>query len=172
MKNVIIVLSFFSLLSCKNRNSDFIENELPNSLARKERVEHVSLIGDDNANNFQTFWSEFRDAVLAPDSIQLMKMVKFPLSAHGNQDADPQLQINEKDFAYIFHQFLNRKTVFYNEEYERNIDEIHRLKEVNFNPDTGTESWRRVGDMQFEKGANGWQLVQIYIDTNELNIPE
>ena len=156
------------VLSCRSKGLDFNYHQFYDATSYMEDEKSNPLQLSDSTLGFQSFWKEFRSAVLSSDSVKLTKMTKFPLSTHGNQDTDPQPDIDEKAFYKVFNLYLNRNTVFYNGSYERNIDEIQRIPEVKIKLDSGIDTWQRVGDMEFEKGIKGWQLTRIYIDTNEL----
>jgi len=125
-----------------------------------------SVSKNDQTSDFKLFWKEFRQAAIDSDSVRLMNMTQFPLKTHGDQDEDPKIDIDKNSFYKVFNIYLERKTVYYNGVFQKNVDEIRRTLEPKKND--GNEKWMRIGDLTFNKIDNSWKLTLIYIDTNNL----
>jgi hypothetical protein len=55
----------------------------------------------------QSFWSEFRSAVLSNDQHKIIQMTRFPFRTRGTLDTDPTKAYDRKAFAAIFNQLLD-----------------------------------------------------------------
>jgi hypothetical protein len=166
IKKIVIFFSCF-ILGCTNQNTNSDDSSEQDSNRLLVEGKNQSEL-DKGISEFKLFWDEFRKAVLESDSTKLIQMTHFPLKTHGDQDEDPQIDLTSDDFKKVFQIYLNRKTVYFNGTYERNLDYIKRTVEEEKNSNPALESWRRMGDMEFEKINGNWQLTLIYLDTNEL----
>jgi hypothetical protein len=120
--------------------------------------------------SFKVFWIEFREAVLKNDTTQLINLTHFPLKIHGELDEDSILLIHENSFFSFFKKFLLRKSYF--PDGETNFNDIKSITHYDYIisieiPENAgifqeTESWQRVGDLEFEKINNEWKLALVY----------
>lgn len=116
-------------------------------------------------DDFQSFWIDFRNAVITMDYVKLLGMTNFPLKSHGITDEDPQFLIYRDRFYNFFRTCLNEDTGLTTKG-KSNLDFIARtttLKEGTCY--TKTENWCRVGAMEFRKINDSWKLTRIYFNT-------
>lgn len=111
--------------------------------------------------NFESFWTEFRNAILDTDTNYLKKHTRFPLNVWGNLDMSPKYSIGEDLFNDIF-------TLFLNTNHSVNKDEIIKTVDANelprYNP-SATDQY--VSDLYFEWINNEWKLTVLYMDTEK-----
>ena len=65
---------------------------------------------------FQSFWNEFRIAVIKEDYATLEKFTKFPLKIRGPDDSMPTEYFRKDDFKDIFDRIMQQKTYLPNDE--------------------------------------------------------
>ena len=116
-------------------------------------------------DDFQSFWIEFRNAIISLDYIKLIEMTNFPLKSHGKRDEDPQFLIYKDRFYYFLKVCLNEdtgRTI----DGETNLDFIKRTSKLEegiyF---TKLEDCYRVSAMKFQRINNSWKLTRIYFNT-------
>ena len=111
--------------------------------------------------NFESFWTEFRNAILDTDTNYLKKHTRFPLNVWGNLDMSPKYSIGEDLFNDIF-------TLFLNTNHGVNKDEIIKTVDANklqkYKP-SATDQY--VSDLYFEWINNEWRLTVLYMDTEK-----
>ena len=132
-----------------------------------------SIIADNSKNlvqtvineEFQSFWIDFRGAIISLDYIKLIELTNFPLQCHGKSDEDPQFLIYKDRFYYFLKVCLNEdtgRTI----DGETNLDFIKRTSKLEegiyF---TKLENWCRVSAMEFQRINNSWKLTRIYFNT-------
>lgn len=140
----------------------------------KATKNHGKSIVTDNSKNlvqmvineeFQSFWFDFRGAIISLDYIKLIEMTNFPLESHGKRDEDPQFLIYKDRFYYFLKICLNEDTGM-TMDGETNLDFIKRTSKLEegiyF---TKLEDWSRVTAMEFQKINNSWKLTRIYFNT-------
>jgi hypothetical protein len=116
-------------------------------------------------DDFQSFWIDFRNAIISLDYIKLIEMTNFPLKCQGNRDNDPQFLIYQDRFYYFFKTCLNEDTGKAMDG-ETNLDFIKRtsrLEESEYYKKD--ENWRKVMAMEFQKINDNWKLTLIYFNT-------
>jgi hypothetical protein len=136
-----------------------------------------SIIADNSKNlvqtvineEFQSFWIDFRGAIISLDYIKLIEMTNFPLISHDKRDEDPQFLIYKDRFYYFLKVFLNEDTGMTTDG-ETNLDFIKRTSKLEegiyF---TKLENWCRVAAMEFQRINNSWKLTRIYFNTTNFN---
>lgn len=68
----------------------------------------VTSYANDN-REAQTYWSQFRRAVLDHENETIAGMTKFPLWVRGTVDSDPVLYYSRKDFDHILKRLLTQQ---------------------------------------------------------------
>lgn len=162
MKRFLLVLPvLLTFCDSSMRQDDFVTENAKGTHRNETKALQDSIA-------FNKFWNRFRQAVLKYDTLKVKAMVNFPLKVRGNEDMDPLLNIQSKNFSGIWDVFLKRETTYYNGKMETNLEHIKR---VNSDEHTGqsAENWQRMGDMQFERLNGQWKLVLIYLDTKQLS---
>ena len=157
MRKTIYLLLVLLALSCINAT----KNQGKSDISENTKNQAQMITNDD----FQSFWVDFRKAIISLDYIKLMEMSNFPLKSHGNRDGDPQFLIYEDRFYYFLKVCLNEKTGLTNEG-ETNLDFINRTSKL----EEGkyylhSEYWCRVQAMEFQRIKGNWKLTLIYLDT-------
>ena len=157
MRKTIFLLSLLLALSCINATKDQGKSNIPDNSKNQ-----VQMIPNDD---FQSFWIEFRNAIISLDYIKLMEMTNFPLKSHGKRDIDPQFPIYQDRFYYFLKVCLNEDTDRAMDG-DTNLDFIKRtskLEESEYY--TKDENWRKVMAMEFQKINESWKLTLIYFNT-------
>jgi len=80
-------------------------------------------------DDFQSFWTEFRNALISLDYIKLIELTNFPLEAHGRRDEDPKFLIHQSRFYYFFRRCLNEDSGMKTDG-ETNLDFIKKTTEL------------------------------------------
>jgi hypothetical protein len=156
-KIIYLVLLVLFALSCINATRNQSKpNNADNSINQAQGMTN---------NDFQSFWINFRSAIISLDYIKLMEMTDFPLKCKSKTDVDPQLLIFEDRFYYFLKECLNEKTGRAMEG-ETNLDFIKRTSKL----EEGTyylhsENWCRVTAMEFQKISGSWKLTLINLNT-------
>jgi hypothetical protein len=106
---------------------------------------------------FNQFWSTFRQATLQRDWRKLEELASFPLTVRGVLDRDPIRRVGRDEFPRIFDRFLKEGVFSANEQ----LEFIRRTTTVGTAAHSRDNS--RVGDMVFKKTASGWHLHTLYL---------
>jgi hypothetical protein len=150
---LLVLIALFYINATKNQGKSIITDNSKN-LAQMVTNE-----------DFQSFWIDFRGAIISLDYIKLIEMTNFPLKSHGKMDGDPQFLIYKDRFYYFLKVCLNEDTGR-TMDGETNLDFIKKTSKleegVYF---TKSENWCRVAAMEFQKINNSWKLTRIYFDT-------
>jgi hypothetical protein len=157
MRKTIKLLLVLLALSCMNATRNQGKSNNPDNSKNQ-----AHMIAKDD---FQSFWIDFRKAIISLDYIKLMEMTSFPLKSHGKRDVDPQILIYKDRFYYFFKTCLNEDTGRAMDG-ETNLDFIKRtfkLEEGEYY--TKDENWRKVMAMEFQKINDRWKLTLIYFNT-------
>ena len=102
MKKLFFIFLLLTSFSCKEHNNKNFNNE--NDSIKNQTIINKKTIQD---NNFQFFWDKFKKAIFNNDSVLLINMTNFPLKTHGNEDIDPQIDINKNNFFIVLKICLN-----------------------------------------------------------------
>lgn len=148
-----VLLALSGIYTSKNQGQSDISDNSKNQ---------AQMITNDD---IQSFWVEFRNAIISLDYIKLMGMTNFPLKCHGKRDVDPQFLIYKDRFYYFFKTCLNEDTGR-TMDGETNLDFIKRTsKLVEGEFYIRDENWCRVMAMEFQKINDNWKLTLIYFNT-------
>ncbi|MBK9391139.1 MAG: hypothetical protein IPN68_13460 [Bacteroidetes bacterium] len=136
-----------------------------NKEKQTNKVDSKSILEIELSDIFQTYWKDFREAVINSDSLKLLTLTNFPLKSHGVMDSDPQILINSKNFYYYFQICLNEETGM-SINFETNLDFIKKIDKItDYKFYTKNREWQRINQMEFQKINNYWRLTLIYFDT-------
>ena len=150
---LLVLIALFYINSIKNQGKSIITDNSKNL---------VQMVTNED---FQSFWIDFRGAIISLDYIKLIEMTNFPLKSHGKSDADPQFLIYKDRFYYFLKVCLN-ENIDLTLDGETNLDFIKRtsiLVEGKYFTKLG--NWSRVTDMEFQRINNSWKLTRIYFNT-------
>ena len=145
-----VLLSLFCINSIRNQGNSTITDNSKNL---------TQMVTNDD---FQSFWIDFRNAIISLDYIKLIEMTNFPLKSHGIRDEDPQFLIYQDKFYYFLKVCLNEDTGM-TIDGESNLDFIKRtstLMEGKYFTESG--NWCRVAAMEFQRINNSWKVTRIY----------
>jgi hypothetical protein len=161
MRKTIYLLSVLLALSCINATKNQGKPNIPDNSKNQ-----AQMITDDD---FQSFWIDFRNAIISLDYIKLKEMTNFPLKSHGKRDIDPQFLIYQDKFYYFFKTCLNEDTGM-TMNGETNLDFIKRTSILEVGKYyTKDENWCRVTTMEFQRIIDNWKLTLIYFNTANYN---
>lgn len=163
---IILVLILTITFSCKSQNNSSVSTNSDTIMISKDNLETKQNLSTD----FKIFWIVFRKAIIEFDSLKLISLTKFPLKTIGNQEEDPQINIDKTIFVKVLNIYLNTKTVYIGDnKFVTNLDFIKNTEnpEKNKRDYALTNNWVRIGDMEFKKINNEWKLFQFYIDTKK-----
>jgi len=150
---LLILLTISSINATRNQGKSTITDNSKNL---------VQMVTNDD---FQSFWIDFRNAIISLDYIKLLELTNFPLKSHGIRDEDPQFLINKARFYYFLKVCLNEDTGITTDG-ETNLDFIKRTSIlVEGKYFTKSENWCRVAAMEFQRINNSWKLTRIYFNT-------
>jgi hypothetical protein len=107
--------------------------------------------------DFNQFWSIFRNATLHRDWQKLEGLTNFPLTLKGELDRDPIRRVGRREFPRIFDRFLKEGVFSPNEQ----VEFIRKTTTIQTAADS--EDKRRVGDMVFKKTGKAWRLDTLYM---------
>lgn len=155
-KNIFfLIILIFIAYSCKSRN--IYEKEILSS-EKKETTEQENINKTINDEEFQLFWTEFRNSVINSDYINLKNFVLFPLEVKGYIDAYPVIKCDVEDFEFVLNYFL----ILHDED---RLNFIKECKDCIFEPHKDAVC---MVDMLFKKVNSEWKLTEIYTDTPDL----
>ena len=114
----------------------------------------------------QSFWKEFRQAIIANDNQKLAAMTQFPLELRGVVDGIPAKYYTQDQFKSIFLQVLDQPVVTLDGD---NII-THTTRDTLISTNTISESDMmtkesfRVDQLSFELKNKRWKLVTVYLE--------
>jgi hypothetical protein len=114
------------------------------------------------AKDFQAFWTEFRQAVMANDKEKLASMTRFPFKTRGTMDSDPVKKHAKEAFLNILDKLL-RSDPGLSAEPETMRQLIERQTTVT-SKEAPTKSSARIGDFVFEKAQGKWLFTMAFWD--------
>ena len=113
---------------------------------------------------FQTFWTEFRRAVLAKDNDRIADMTHFPLIVHGLTDADPVERCDKARFPTLCEKLLRRDTGLGDNTPLSEFDFIRKKKIIYEDDFQGDTTGIRLGDFVFSKIGGHWYFAEGFHD--------
>src|SRR4030043_1981660 len=147
MRNYLLI-AFFVLISCVLRNP------------KMAQLENINHFGD---KSFDIFWTEFRETVIKNDTTKISILIHFPLKIRGERDEDTVIFLYNNDFISYYKKFLLNPSFYVGDRFITNFEYI----KITETPQKATlfqetETWKRVGDLEFEKIKNKWGLTLLY----------
>jgi len=114
------------------------------------------------AKDFQAFWTEFRQAIMASDKEKVASMTRFPFKTRGTMDSDPVKKRAKESFLNILDKLLQSDPGL-SAEPDTMRQLIGRQATVT-SKEVTTKSFARVGDFVFEKAQGKWMFTMAFID--------
>ena len=113
--------------------------------------------------DFQSFWTEFRQAIKANDKDKVASMTRFPFKTRGQTDSDPVKSHTKESFMKIWDKILEADPGLSPE-----TDTMRRYverKATITSKDLGSgKGSARVGTFVFEKVQGKWLFTMAYLD--------
>lgn len=115
-----------------------------------------------SAEDFPTFWGQFRQAFLAQDVDRLVQMTRFPLEVRGDSDADPVVRQDRAHFGETVKRIIEQDSGqrAEPETVRQYVERTPSPASTDVEPDGGAA---RVGDLVFERIGARWLLVRVYV---------
>jgi hypothetical protein len=125
----------------------------------------TSTKGDDSLiQEFNVFWSKFRQAVIDNDTAKIKEYTVLPFKTRGPSDDDPIVEVNESSFIKTFKLFLdNRNGTPEQKTHFEIVKGIVQIEKLRYGPYTLLNNWARVDDLEFKKIGNQWKLYFAFI---------
>jgi hypothetical protein len=163
MKKVIVILIFFSTLSCvSNKEEDSTSSDF-NKKVQNTKYENLKN------QEFENYWKEFHLSISENNFDLLEELVSFPIIINGFEDTDPIILIKKDSFKLIFDKFLSQPLLFYNDDFISHKQFIESTPDIIFLKEykeyNKNDNWIRIENLVFEKNENVWELKEIYMDT-------
>jgi hypothetical protein len=94
--------------------------------------------------------------VVGKDQATLISLTAFPFRTRGMLDGDPRREWRREQFPQVLPRILTRQAV----------EEIDRHPALTAADEDSRGRWQRftVGDLKFEKTAQGWRFVFAFIE--------
>jgi hypothetical protein len=112
--------------------------------------------------DFQLFWTEFRQAIMANDKEKVASMTRFPFKTRGPDDGGPFEKYTKASFLKALDEMLQSDPGLIGEP-----DTMRRFIERQTtvtSKEVGTNSFARIGDFVFEKARGKWLFTMAYLD--------
>jgi len=129
------------------------------------KISVVEATSAQSNENPQTFWAEFRAAVLGDKTEKVVALTNFPFKTRGTMDEDPILEHDRKWFAQTFPKLLAIDPGLSGEEGDTMRALIKRTEKIT--DAQVDENSLRVGDFVFEKIKEEWRFTMAYWDPGE-----
>lgn len=113
------------------------------------------------ADEFQSFWDNFRTAVLANNKQYVINSIKFPFKVMGTLDDDSTQLIEKSGFDSFYSKILSADTGL-NAKPESMSQFIERNQRVDKSWVTGDEAI--VGNFRFIRIAGSWYFIAASVD--------
>ncbi|WP_345237482.1 hypothetical protein [Hymenobacter saemangeumensis] len=175
IKNLLLLILAFSFACSRNENSHEKSVKERGSTTNDSASNHSAK--NDNLDRvyyqFPEFWKDFRTAVINKDYSTIYKLTQFPFETRGPMDSDPLVKYDKAEFPKVFQTFLDEPV--------SDIDStgkdikttqlgIIRHTIVPGRHYTLNGDWARVGNLEFNKGSNGWRLTFAYLEYPTIEI--
>ncbi len=119
----------------------------------------IKYQGDRALDEFRTYWTLFRKAVIEKDTSTIIALATFPIQTRGTFDSDPIIKLNKGRFKKTFFSFLESFNGI-DLEAGTNYDFIKNKKVIS---ERVVNNRIRIGDMVFLYIKNeGWRLSFLY----------
>ena len=123
-----------------------------NTLAHKPEVQ--------SKDDFQVFWSQFREYILSRDTSGIISLTRFPIETRGSLDSDPTIFYNKREFIPVFNRFLTQLSGSNTTNLRETEFELIQRTSI---PSSLDRQSGRVGNMIFGIVDGEWRLVFLYI---------
>ena len=154
IKLLMLVTVVLLFAACQGRSE-------PPKVPNTDSVVHNDTVVQVSPACFETFWLEYREAILNSRKDYLRGHTRFPLGVWGHLDEDPKFSIGEELFDEVFELYLSAN-------HEVNKDEIISTVDARKLPRyDASDSNHFVGDLYFEWIDGKWVLTVMYLDIQD-----
>lgn len=121
---------------------------------------------ENGATPLETYWSQFRQAVLDGNSEKVASMTRFPLWVRGPDDSDPVMYYDKKSFPQIFTRLLNQEVLYLSagEVRSKTMLQVVKDKKQIAASDYLTDTVINVGQFEFERIKGRWLFTRAYLE--------
>lgn len=118
---------------------------------------------------FDQFWSSFRSAALAGDTVRLMAMAQPMLTLPGELDDDPVQTVPKTQLAQLLPKVMAQDSQTNSRQSVTNRALIESLPTVpRFGPGVAVGlKGAQVGPFQFKNAGQGWLLTGLIVKTSD-----
>jgi hypothetical protein len=117
---------------------------------------------DTAAKEFQSFWTEFRQAIMANDKEKVASMTRFPFKTRGTMDSDPVKKRAKESFLNILDKLLQTDPGLSAE--PGTMRQLIERQATVTSKEVTTQNFARVGDFVFEKAQGKWLFTMAFWD--------
>ncbi len=115
--------------------------------------------------SLDAFWSKFRTAALANDAAGIAALSAPTVIQRGDLDDSPQLRLSPKQVPAVLAKVLAQPDGV--DAAERTQRKMLQDTAVPKRDAAVPDDQFRFGNMEFERGAQGWRLVRVYYEADE-----
>lgn len=148
-----------------NMGNAAVPAEAPVATASPSPAATAVPVAAAESSSIEAFWTRFRAAALAKDAAAIAEMSAPVVIQHGDLDDSPQSRLSPEQVAPVVAKILAK---------DDGVDPQGRtqrqLMEAAATPPkdgSATPDHYRFGDMEFTRGAKGWQLTALYYESYE-----
>ncbi|WP_347092017.1 hypothetical protein [Sphingomonas parapaucimobilis] len=139
--------------------------EAPPASAMPNPATTAAPVAAAESSSLEAFWTRFRAAALANDAAAIAAMSAPVVIQHGDLDDSPQSRLSPEQVAPVVAKILAK-----NDGVDPQGRTQRQLMEAGGSPPkdrSATPDHYRFGDMEFTRGAKGWQLTALYYESYE-----
>jgi hydroxyethylthiazole kinase-like sugar kinase family protein len=121
------------------------------------------------ADNAQSFWKTFRQAVLNGKTSEIVSMTRFPFEVRGVDDGDPVKRYNRHKFPAIFNQVVSQHVIVMTgkDVIEKTMLQIVKEKKDLNAADIAAPDFFRVELFTFHMIKGRWFFTRAYLEESE-----
>lgn len=124
----------------------------------------LGCMANNKDNSFQSFWTEFRAAVIQNDYATLEKFTKFPLEVRGVHDSMPVEYFKRDAFKEIFNRLMEQKIYPVHDEDFVLTSMKTIVKNTELAPEDKNEKEYRIEQLVFEYIDGQWFFTNAYLE--------
>ncbi|HXH08631.1 MAG TPA: hypothetical protein VNP04_02495 [Alphaproteobacteria bacterium] len=115
---------------------------------------------------FQSFWSEFRQAVIDNDKAKIASMTRFPFKVRGLADSDPVKQYDRTGFLSIYERLVVQRVYLPEAGHivAKSMRELIAGKSDITPEDFLTKNVVRFQQFEFERSKGRWWFTRAYLE--------
>ncbi|MEH3040493.1 MAG: hypothetical protein PGN21_10580 [Sphingomonas paucimobilis] len=115
--------------------------------------------------SLQAFWTKFRAAALANDAAAIAAMSAPTVVQRGDLDDSPQRRLSPAQVPAVLAKVLEQPDGV--DAADRTQRQVLQATATPERDEAFPDNQFRFGNMEFERGAQGWRLVRFYYEADE-----